>query len=104
MAKEQYNKDQALERSPQYRHMVNLENKERRVREKKRDKRGGKKIGKKLPDGTYTEVSTPDCDWHERWQNPDIEEIIEHARKSGNTNKYDNAIKKTKKDIKFKQV
>ena len=46
MAKEQYNRDQASERSPQYRHMVNLENKERRVREKKRDKRGGKKIGK----------------------------------------------------------
>ena len=99
MAKEQYNRDQALERSPQYRHMVNLENKERRMREKKRDKRGGKKIGKKLPDGTYTEVSTSDCDWHERWQNPDIEAIIEHARKSGNNKKLGLA---SKPEVKFK--
>ena len=36
MAEERFNKDEALERSPQYRHMINLENIERRKAEKKR--------------------------------------------------------------------
>jgi len=95
------NRDDALERSPQYRHMVNLENRERKKQEKKRHQRGGKKIGKKHPDGTYTEVSTSDCDWHERWQNPDMEAIIEHARKSGNNKKFDDAVNK---QLAFKQA
>ena len=29
-------------------------------------------------------LSTPDCDWHVRWENPDIEWIAEHARRTGN--------------------
>ena len=78
------NKDEALERSPQYRHMINLENRERKKQEKKKHKQGGKKIGKKHPDGTYTDVSTPAGAWHERWQNPDYDEIVEHARRTGN--------------------
>ncbi len=94
-------RDEALERSPQYRHMINLENKERKKRERKKHQRGGKKIGKKHPDGTYTEVSTPDCDWHERWQNPDYEAIVEHARKSGNKATYQ---QKTEPKVRFKQV
>ena len=100
MAKEYRSKDEALERSPQYRHMVNIENRERRKQEKKKHQRGGKKIGKKHPDGTYTEVSTPDCDWHERWQNPDIEAIIEHARKSGNNKQHEDLNRP--KEVKFK--
>ena len=100
MGKEYRSKDEALERSPQYRHMVNLENRERKKQEKKRHKQGGKQIGKKHPDGTYTEVSTPDCDWHERWQNPDYEAIVEHARKSGN-NKQHEALNRPK-EVKFK--
>jgi|TARA_B110000881_G_C18111123_1_gene287483 hypothetical protein len=95
------NRDEALERSPQYRHMVNLENRERKKQEKKRHQRGGKKIGKKHPDGTYTEVSTTDCDWHERWQNPDMEAIIEHAKKSGNDKKFGDV---NNKQLAFKQA
>jgi len=95
------NRDEALERSPQYRHMVNLENRERKKQEKKRHQRGGKKIGKRHPDGTYTEVSTTDCDWHERWQNPDMEAIIEHAKKSGNDKKFGD---ETNKQLAFKQA
>jgi len=78
------NNNDALERSPQYRHMINVENKERRKVHARRNQGGGKRIGKKHPDGTYTEISTPDCDWHERWQNPNIKEIEEHARRTGN--------------------
>ncbi len=100
MAEERFNKDEALERSPQYRYMINIENKERRKAEKKRNQQGGKKIGKKHPDGTYTEISTSDCDWHERWQNPDYDEIVEHARKSGNNKQYENLNRP--KDVKFK--
>tara|TARA_B100000949_G_C13950524_1_gene312693 strand:- start:76 stop:372 length:297 start_codon:yes stop_codon:yes gene_type:complete len=79
-------RDDAFERSPQYRHMINVENRERKKENRyaQRNQGGGRKIGKKHPDGTYTEISTPDCDWHERWQNPDIEAIREHARRSGN--------------------
>jgi len=78
-------RDDAFERSPQYRHMINVENRERRkTHNTQRNQGGGKKIGKKGPDGTYAEISTPDCDWHERWQNPNIEAIREHTRRTGN--------------------
>ena len=30
-----------------------------------------------MPDGTYVEVSTPDCDWHYRWVNPEMKEVLE---------------------------
>jgi len=73
-------RDEALERSPQYRYMISQENAERRRIEKKKHQYSGKKIGEKLPDGTYVEVSTSDCDWHERWHNPEFDSIIEEAK------------------------
>lgn len=79
---ENYNKDEATERSPQYRYMINQENKERRKANRSQSSQGGgRRVGKKLPDGTFAQVSTPDCDWHVRWQNPDYDEIVEHAKK-----------------------
>tara|TARA_B100000029_G_scaffold290650_1_gene284229 strand:+ start:86 stop:385 length:300 start_codon:yes stop_codon:yes gene_type:complete len=67
-------KDARDEGTPQWRHMIEKE----RVLEKKRKHRySGKKIGKKLPDGTYVEISTPDCDWHHRWVNPEMKEVLE---------------------------
>ena len=81
---ERYNKDEATERSPQYRYMINLENKERRKAVRKQNHGGGKSVGKKGADVTFTQLSTPDCDWHVRWENPDIERIREHARRTGN--------------------
>ncbi len=73
-------RDEALERSPQYRHMISQENAERRRIEKKKHQHGGKKIGEKLPDGTYVEVSTSDCDWHERWHNPEFDSKVKEAK------------------------
>tara|TARA_B100000427_G_scaffold310396_1_gene300169 strand:+ start:290 stop:565 length:276 start_codon:yes stop_codon:yes gene_type:complete len=81
---ERFNKDEATERAPQYRYMINLENKERRKAVRKQNQGGGKRVGKKGADGTFAQLSTPDCDWHTRWENPDIEWIREHARRTGN--------------------
>ena len=73
-------RDGALERSPQYRHMISQENAERRRIEKKKHQHSGKKIGERLPDGTYVEVSTSDCDWHERWHNPEFDSKVKEAK------------------------
>tara|TARA_Y100001949_G_C15692423_1_gene203021 strand:- start:26 stop:301 length:276 start_codon:yes stop_codon:yes gene_type:complete len=65
------------EGTPQWRHLME---RERAQEKKKKNKYSGKKIGKKLPDGTYEEVSTPDCDWHKAWRNPEFEADIEELR------------------------
>jgi hypothetical protein len=73
-------RDEALERSPQYRFLISQENADRKRLEKKKHQHGGKKIGEKLPDGTYVEVSTSDCDWHERWHNPEFDSKVKEAK------------------------
>ena len=64
------------EGTPQWRHMMERERSEEK---KKKHRYSGKKVGKKLPDGTYEEVSTPDCDWHKAYSNPEFEADIEEA-------------------------
>jgi hypothetical protein len=64
------------EGTPQWRHMME---RERSAEKKKKNKYSGKKIGEKLPDGTYVEVSTSDCDWHKAYSNPEFEEQQEEA-------------------------
>lgn len=65
------------EGTPQWRHMME---RERSAEKKKKNKYSGKKIGEKLPDGTYVHVSTSDCDWHKSYINPDMKAEIEEAR------------------------
>ena len=65
------------EGTPQWRHMME---RERSAEKKKKNKYSGKKIGEKLPDGTYVEVSTSDCDWHKSYINPDMKDQLEEAR------------------------
>jgi len=67
-------KDARDEGTPQWRHMIE---KERVTEKKNKHKHGGRRVGKKLPDGTYVEISTPDCDWHHRWVNPEMKEVLE---------------------------
>ena len=65
------------EGTPQWRHMME---RERSSEKKKKHKHGGKRIGEKLPDGTYERVSTADCDWHKSYINPDMKDQLEEAR------------------------
>ena len=53
---ERFNKDEATERAPQYRYMINLENKERRKAVRKQNQGGGKRVGKKGADGTFAQL------------------------------------------------
>ena len=41
---ERFNKDEATERAPQYRYMINLENKERRKAVRKQNQGGGTRV------------------------------------------------------------